>query len=167
MDSLDLFLRMSEELCGVPAFYLSGTGYASMYYVKVEKIVGEDLLDRLLSVYTELPRCCQKAREDAVLANLLNHAEFGPVVRNVMKLWFLATWYQLPAQWRDSYKVFEDDTTCIPDPYAYVESLLGPAVGAHPAGAKPTGHQSWVSPPIYLPFAKESAPLQCTHPERH
>lgn len=167
MDSFDLFLRMSEELCGVPEFYLSGTGYASTYYDKLLKIVGKDLLDRLLAAYAELPDCCQQARNAGVLAKLLNDAEFGPVVRNAMKIWFVATWYKLPPQWHDSHKVFDDDTTCIPDPYAYVESLLGPAVGAHPAGAKPTGHQSWVAPPIYLPFAKEAAPLQCTHPERH
>lgn len=167
MDSFPLFLRMSEELCGVPAFYLSGTGYASMYYEKVVKIVGGDLLDRLLAVYTQLPVCCKKARENAVLANLMNNAEFGPVVHNIMKLPFLATWYQLPAQWHSSYKVFDDDATCIPDPYAYTASLLGPAVGAHPAGAKPTGHQSWVAPPVYLPFAKEVAPAECAHPELH
>ena len=167
MDAFDLFLRMSEEICGVPAFYLSGTGYASMYYEKLLKIVGKDLLDRLLAVYAALPDCCQQARKAAVLAKLLTDDELGPVVHNAMKIWFLATWYELPPQWHNSYKVFDDDATCIPDPYAYTESLLGPAVGAHPAGAKPTGHQSWVSPPIYLPFAKAAAPLQCTHPERH
>jgi hypothetical protein len=167
MDSFDLFLRMSEELCGVPAFYLSGTGYAATYYEKLRKIVGKDLLDKLLAVYTELPDCCQQARKAAVSANLLNDDEFGPVVRNTMKIWFLATWFELPPQWHNSYEVFDDDTTCIPDPYAYVESLLGPAVGAHPAGAKPTGHQSWIAPPTYLPFAQEVAPAECAHPERH
>ena len=167
MDPFDLFLKMSEELSGVPAFYLSGTGYATMYYEKFGKIVGRDLLDRLLAAYAGLPNCCQKARKAAVLAKLLGDAEFGPVVRNVIKIWFLATWFELPPLWHQNYEVFDDDKDSIPDPYAYVESLLGPAVGAHPAGAKPTGHQSWIAPPVYLPFAKEAAPLQCVHPEQH
>ena len=167
MDS-DLFLKMSEELCCIPAFYLKGTGYASVYHDKAEKIVGKDLLDRLSAVYAGLPNCCHRARKDAILAKLLNDPEFGPVVRNVMKIFFLGVWNKLPPQWHQSYKAFDDDETCIPDPNAYVQSLLGPAVGAHPAGAKPTGHQSWADPPtIYLPFAEETSPLECAHPERH
>src|SRR5260370_389689 len=119
MASFEAFIRMSEELCGLPEFYLRGTGFASTYHETVVNIVGEALVERVLIVYSQLPDCCQKARKDAVLANLLSHDEFGPVVRNMMKLWFIATWCELPPEWQHSYPVFNANTTFIPDPYAY------------------------------------------------
>ncbi len=167
MASFDLFLKMSEELCCIPAYYLMGTGFGSVYFDRVLTTVGEDTLTRLLAVFAGLPACCQTAREAAIDADLLGHAEFGPVVRNTMKLWFVATWYPLPDAWLNTYKLYGDNTLSIPTPYAYTESLLGPAVGAHPAGAKPTGHQSWISAPDYLPFARAVAPLQCFNADQH
>lgn len=162
MSAFDLFLAMSEELCGIPIFYLSGTGYATTYWDLLSNMVGPELIDRLLASYAQLPTCCQRDREAAISTDLVSHDEFGPVVGNIIKLWYLATWFELPAEWHRNHQKLANDKTFLPSPWAYPESLLGPAVGAHPAGAKPTGHQSWVSPPIHLPFAKGTAPLECS-----
>jgi hypothetical protein len=165
MASSDLFLSMSEELCGIPIYYLRGTGFADTYWDTVLEIIGNDLMDRLLASYASLPTCCQQDRKAAIRADLLSDDEFGPVARNIIKLWFAAVWFELPQEWHQKYKVFADDRTFIPKDkdkgYAYPESLLGPAIGAHPAGAKPTGHQAWVSPPDYLPFAEARFPSEC------
>jgi hypothetical protein len=161
MASLDIFLSMSEELCGIPAYYLSGTGYADTYLDTVRKIAGEDSINRLFASYSDLPRCCTQDREAAIRANLLSHDEFGPVARNIVKLWYTATWFVLPQAWHRKYNGAADDRAFVPDPYAYPEALLGPAVGAHPAGAKPTGHQAWISPPDYLPLAESKVPSEC------
>jgi hypothetical protein len=75
--------------------------------------------------------------------------------RNIIKLWYTATWFELPAAWKQKFGERPNDRTFIPYTYAYPESLLGPAVGAHPAGAKPTSHQSWMFPPEYLPIPPE------------
>lgn len=163
MASFNLFISMSEELCGIPAFYLRGTGYANAYLDTVLKFVGASSTDRLLATYASLPTCCQKDREAAVRADLLSHDELGPVARNVIKLWYTATWFELPREWHQKYNPVANDRTFVPSAYAYPETLLGPAVGAHPAGAKPTGHQSWVSPPVRLPFAKATVPLECSN----
>jgi hypothetical protein len=162
MPSFDLFIKMSEELCGIPAFNLLGTGYAKTYFDTVLSNVGIDSLDRLLDAYNGLPTCCQKDREDAVRADLFSHDEFGPIAQNIMKLWYIATWFAMPPEWREKFKTFPNDKMYLPATYAYPESLLGPAVGAHPAGAKPTGYQSWALPPNYLPFAKAVAPNECS-----
>jgi hypothetical protein len=161
MAPLDLFLLMSEELCGISAYYLRGTDYAKTYLDTVLRVVGADSMERLLATYASLPTCCQQDREAGIRADLLSHDEFGPVARNVIKLWYSATWFELPQEWHQTYTVFADDRTFIPAAYAYPESFLGPAVGAHPAGAKPTGHQSWVFPPDYLPLAEARFPSKC------
>jgi hypothetical protein len=162
MASLDLFLSMSEELCGIPAYYLSGTGYSGKYLDTVVKIAGADAIDRLLASYAKLPACCGQDREAAIRSDLLSHDEFGPIARNIVKLWYTATWFELPREWHRKYKAADADRTFLPYPYAYPEALLGPAVGAHPAGAKPTGHQAWISPPDYLPFAVPKVPSECS-----
>jgi hypothetical protein len=161
MPSFNLFISMSEELCGIPAFYLCGTGYAHTYLDTVLRFVGASSTDRLLATYAALPSCCQQDREAAIRADLLSHDELGPVARNVIKLWYTAIWFELPREWHRNFNPAADDRTFVPSAYAYPEALLGPAVGAHPAGAKPTGHQSWVSPPVCLPFAKLTAPTEC------
>ncbi|ENN85423.1 hypothetical protein RHSP_52453 [Rhizobium freirei PRF 81] len=129
-----------------------GTGYANRYFETIERIVGRDLLHRLLQTFTALP---PGPADEALKAAILNHPEFGPIARNITKLWYTATWFQLPSTWRENFGALPEDRTFVPYPYAYAESLLGPAVGAHPAGAKPTGHQSWTLPPVYLPIPPE------------
>lgn len=153
---LDKFVRLSVQLCGISHNDLMGTGYAVQYFETVEKIVGSDLLDRLLEAFAALP-ADPVAYNSELLGAILNHPEFGPVARNIIKLWYTACWFQLPVTWRLNFGARPKDRTFIPYPYAYMESLLGPAVGAHPAGAKPTGHQSWTLPPKYLPI-----PPECT-----
>jgi hypothetical protein len=145
------FLLLSVQLCGISGFDLVGTGYAKRYFETVEDIVGRDLLHRLLETFAALP-IAPTRRNAALQAAILNHPEFGPVARNIIKLWYTATWFQLPPTWRANFGARPKDETSVPYAYAYAESLLGPAIGAHPAGAKPTGHQSWTLPPEYLPI---------------
>lgn len=148
------FIRLSVKLCGISRFDLMGTGYASQYFSTVESIIGAGSLNHLLNVFAGLPAdaaACHAALPDAIL----DHTEFGPIARNIIKLWYTATWYQLPDSWRQQYGERPVDQDFVPFPYAYPESLLGPAVGAHPAGAKPTGHQSWIIPPKYLDIPPE------------
>ena len=144
MASSDLFLSMSEELCGIPIYYLRGTGFADTYWDTVLEIIGNDLMDRLLASYASLPTCCQQDRKEAIRADLLSDDEFGPVARNIIKLWFAAVWFELPQEWHQKYKVFADDRTFIPKDkdkgYAYPESLLGPAVSE---GGKRTPGCGW------------------------
>ena len=109
MTSFDLFLAMSEELCCIPVFFLKGTGFDRVYYQKTVSVVGQALIDRILAAYTALPVCCQKDREAAVLATLLRDAEFGDVVRNIIKFRYLSTWLELPMAWTACYEVFGEN----------------------------------------------------------
>ncbi|EIZ77911.1 hypothetical protein WSK_3582 [Novosphingobium sp. Rr 2-17] len=151
-DRLENFLQLSVQLCGITHFDLTGTGYGKDYFATVEEIVGTPLMQRLLDAFVGLPPTPAPASFQAAI---LNHPEFGPVARNIIKLWYTATWFQLPTTWRDNFGARARDQSHVPYPYAYAKSLLGPAVGAHPAGAKPSGHQSWALPPMPLPVPEE------------
>ena len=145
VDPFEKFILLSVQLCGISSFDLMGTGYARRYFETVESIVGRESFHRLLEAFDVLPAAPANA---ALQASILNHPEFGPIARNIIKLWYTATWFQLPPTWRQNFGERPNDRTFVPYTYAYTESLLGPAVG----GAKPTGHQSWTLPPAYLPI---------------
>lgn len=147
-------MLLSVQLCGISCFTLMGTGYAERYFETIESVVGRNLLVRLLDAFAALPTD-PGTRNAALQSGILNHDEFGPVARNITKLWYTATWFALPEAWQKEFGKRAGDGNFLPYPYAYPESLLGPAVGAHPAGAKPTGHQSWIFPPEYLPIPPE------------
>ena len=148
------FVLLSVQLCGISRFDLMGTGYVDRYFTTIESIIGENSLRRLLDAFAALPADPAECR-DALPGAILYHPEFGPIARNIIKLWYTATWYQLPDSWRQQYGARPNDRDFIPFPYAYAEALLGPAVGAHQAGAKPTGHQSWTQPPQCLDIPPE------------
>ncbi len=148
--ALQQFINLSSELCGFSDFTLRGTGYATRYYSTVVDIVGQDVLDRMFNVYAKLPAHTSPIRDKALRAEILAHDEFGPIARNIMKLWYLSVWYELPRAWHEKYGMYNNDRTFIPFPYGYPEALLWPSVGAHVPGAKPTGYGSWAEPPQIL-----------------
>jgi hypothetical protein len=156
MALLDEFVDVSSELCGLSPFTLRGTGFAEGYYRTVVDIVGQDVMDRLLAGFAHLPVNDTAAREEALRVTILADAELGPVARNIIKLWYVSTWFELPAAWKETFGAFGSDRTYIPFTYAYPESLLFPAIGSHPAGAKPQGYGSWTEPPQILEFTGET-----------
>jgi hypothetical protein len=83
----------------------------------------------------------------AFRAKILGDEKLGPIARNVIKLWFVGTWYQLPYNWTQKFGINENDKTFVVSPNAYIEGLLWPTIGAHPMGAKAPGYGTWSAPP--------------------
>ena len=149
---LQVFLNLSAELCGFSEFTLRGTGYAEEYYTTVVNMVGPECLDGLLTIYSRLPTGDPKTRDRELRAWILSDEKLGPIARNIIKLWYTSIWFELPAAWHEKFQTQREDRRFIPFTYAYRESLLAPAVGAHVQGAKAPGYGSWVQPPILLEF---------------
>lgn len=148
--SLQEFLNLSVELCGFSEFTLRGTSYAEKYFSTVEEIVGSNRLSHLLKAFEQLmaEAGADAEKKDRLLrSRLLSHEEFGPIARNIVKLWYVSTWFELPRSWRDKFGPLVNDRTFIPDPYAYPEGLLWPAVGSHVQGAKAPGYGTWAEAP--------------------
>lgn len=147
---LKAFLSFSTVLTDFTEFQLQGTGQAELYYTTVTGIVGEQTMSELLQAYRSIQ---DKALDDPDLfhkrlrADILSDAKLGPIARNIIKLWYVGTWYQLPQAWRESFGVKDNDKDFIPSPTSYVEGLLWPAIGAHPPGAKAPGYGTWSAPP--------------------
>ena len=146
------FVAFSEAVTGFSAFRLHGTGQVEEYRATVANVVGTEVLDALLDTWA---RVQEEADRGGDLDDLLRHQVFedphlGPIARNVIKLWYVGMWYELPKEWSDAYGARERDVTFTVSPTAYTEGLLWPAMGANPPGAKAPGYASWTGPPRVL-----------------
>ena len=144
------FLSLSATITGFTAFRLRGTGQAEPYFAALIDILGEATVAALLRAFRWVE--AEAGADEAALDRLLRAAIFGdeqlgPIARNLIKLWYVGTWYQLPAVWREVFGELEKDTTVVVSPAAYTEGLLWPAIGANPAGAKGPGYGTWGAPP--------------------
>lgn len=147
---LEGFLSLSADLTAYHAFELEGTGQADAFLDTVVSIVGEETVDQMLQAHTRAR--AEAAGDDGVLErmlrrDLLSDEKLGPVARNVIKLWYVGIWYELPRAWREAFGARANDVTFTVSANAYVEGLLWPTVGANPPGAKAPGYGSWASPP--------------------
>jgi hypothetical protein len=152
---IEYFLDLSVVLTGFSRFHLQGTGQASCYFTKIRDIIGEDLFGEVLQTFHRLKLEAQNSNDESILTNgirseLLSSEKLGPIVRNIIKLWYMATWYELPHDWRDAFGVKENDNTSIPSAQAYPEGLLWPTIGVNPPGAKAPGYATWSERPSIL-----------------
>jgi hypothetical protein len=144
------FLALSATLSGFSAFRLTGTGQVDSHLAAVTSIVGTGVMADLIAAYRAAERSAggdAAAMERALRRLILSDARLGPVARNIIKLWFVGTWYQLPADWREAHGSAPQDHDFVVSPTAYTEGLLWPAIGANPAGAKPLGYGIWATQP--------------------
>ncbi len=151
------FLALSTVLTDFTVFQLQGTGQAELYYTTVSGIVGERTMSRLLEVFCSIQDEGREAPDlfdKRLRVDIMSDEKLGPIARNIIKLWYVGTWYQLPQAWREAFGVMDNDRDFIPSPTSYVEGLLWPAIGAHPPGAKAPGYGTWSGPP-QIPEARK------------
>ena len=150
--SMESFLDFSVVLTGFSRFHLQGTGQTSLYFSTIRDIIGEDILGEVLQTFHRLKLEAQNSNDESILTNglrsdILGSEKLGPIARNIIKLWYMATWYELPQDWQDVFGAKENDKTFIPSPQAYPEGLLWPTIGVNPPGAKAPGYATWSEEP--------------------
>jgi hypothetical protein len=147
---LENFLAFSADVTAFSRFELQGTGQAQEYLDTVMHIVDATIVDRLLDLHASAVAAAagdEAARDDLLRRDVLGDPQLGPVARNIVKMWFLGTWYQLPREWTEAFGTRPNDVTFVVSGAAYTEGLLWPAIGANPPGAKAPGYGSWAFPP--------------------
>ncbi len=146
---LDDFVALSEAITGFSAVRLRGTGQAEEYRATVADVAGPDVLDALLDTWTRVREESQRGGDlhEHLSRDVFGDPRLGPIARNVIKMWYVGTWYQLPKEWLDAYGVRGRADMFTVSPTAYTEGLLWPAMGANPPGAKAPGYASWTGPP--------------------
>lgn len=130
---MDAFLTLSVALTGFTRFQLEGTGQAQPYFDTVRAAVRGKKFANLLELFN-----------DEGLEAVLTSENFQAIARNIIKLWYIATWDALEED-----TVPRDlDATRIVSPEAYTEGLVWPTVGVNPPAAKAQGYASWSTKPV-------------------
>lgn len=148
------FLQLSAVLTDFSEYHLLGTGQAELYYSTAVGIAGKGVVSELFQAFRRVESEAKgdpSALETGLRTAILSDEKLGPVARNLIKLWYIGTWYQLPGAWHERFGLAGDDKTFIPSPSSYVEGLLWTAIGAHPPGAKAPGYGTWTGPPVIPP----------------
>ncbi|MCW2835434.1 MAG: hypothetical protein JWN68_3387 [Nocardioides sp.] len=147
----EAFLDLSSTLTGYSRFRLLGTGQVDRYLATSIDAVGDEVLAALLATFTDVHGTAggdEQALDRGLRARILSDDLLGPVARNVIKMWYVGTWYQLPQEWHDLHATRGHDTTHVVSPASYTEGLLWPTIGANPPGAKAQGFGSWAAAPV-------------------
>ncbi|NET34240.1 MAG: hypothetical protein F6K19_19820 [Cyanothece sp. SIO1E1] len=147
------FLNLSVAITGFSEFHLQGTGQARLYCSKITDIIGTTIFSELLQTFRDLEVSANgddAALDEGLRHKILSSEKFGPISRSIIKLWYVGTWYQLPAAWRERFGALEQDTTFVVSPVAFTEGLLWPTIGVNPPAAKAQGYGTWGQRPSVL-----------------
>lgn len=150
-DTRRQFVALSVILTGFDDAELWGTGMVDVYLDWIRRIIGDARLGDLLSVSRtaiDAANGQQATLDRLVRLDVLEDDMLGPVARNLIVLWYLGQWNQLPGDWRDAYGASALDVTCMVSADAYAEGLVWKAIHTHPQGAKQPGFGSWSLPPV-------------------
>lgn len=147
------FLRLSVILTGFAEYELLGTGMVAPYYDELLRIIGAREAGALFGAVSRVT----DGDDERFREVILDSPRYGPVARNVLMMWYLGTWSQLPREWRNAYGATSYDTDHVVSAAAYREGLVWPAAGTHPMSAKQPGYGSWARPPVLEPPVQEPA----------
>jgi hypothetical protein len=149
-NALESFLRLSEALTGFARIDLLGTGMAPTYLDTLFAVVGSTATGELLETADRVIGDSEP-NDSKVIAGLAKRviadARLGPLAQNVMRMWYVGNWSQLPAGWCDDEGATADDVSRVISADAYKEGLVWRAIGTHPPGAKQPGFGTWAAPP--------------------
>ena len=150
-DPLARFISVSAALTGFSQAELQGTGMAQEYYNVMRSTLSEPLVGRLLLQWTLIEKLDSYLHDEYLTNTILGDETLGPMARNLITLWYLGQWWQLPVAWRQLHGANAQDTTRVVSAQAYEEGLVWVAMGVHPQGAKQPGFGSWALEPAPLP----------------
>lgn len=151
------FVALSVILTGFDDAELWGTGMVDPYLGWLLSTVGDQFTGDLLTASHDAIEAAggDAARlEQLIRDDILADATIGPIAHNLIVLWYLGQWNQLPADWRDVNGASALDQTCIISPDAYAQGLAWKAIHSHPTGAKMPGYASW----SLTPYGAEELP---------
>ena len=139
----DRFSKLSVETTGFSLAELQGTGMIRIYFDELGLVLGHGIREKY---------CSSTLRTVALLSDSL----WGPVTRNLIRMWYLGQWRRLPVAWGSGcfsdedlrgFDEFGRNVDRIISPRAYREGLAWRAVGVNPMGAKQPGFGSWKEAP--------------------
>jgi len=152
MTDPERFVRLSAVLLDLPRVRLYGTGMVERYAQETRARAGDRATDGMLAAFEALPPHTDPCWEARLRSDVLQHACFGPVARNVMRMWLTGTWNGLGPVWHERFGGDPQEVTSVVSAAAYREALVWPIIGTHPQSAKQPGFGTWAMDPP--PFAE-------------
>ena len=150
-EQIDYFYKLSEILTGYDLVVLYGTGQGDFYFTSIQDILGEELVTGLLNefelAFNKLPSKSARTLEDMIKNGLFVDDKWCAVCKNIIKMWYMGNWYQMPKQWRQNYVSSIKDTDKVLSTNSYIQGLVWKAMGRHPKSAKQPGYATWSFPP--------------------
>ncbi len=148
---IDFFYKLSSVLTGFNLVKLYGTGQGDFYFKTLKEILGEDFVSEMLNVFEviakQVPPAEINALGEAVKSEIFVHRKWGPVCKNIIKMWYMGNWYQLPNDWRENNVFSVLDQNKVLSANSYIQGLVWDAMGKHPKSAKQPGYGTWAFPP--------------------
>ncbi len=98
-ERLERFTAFSAAVTGFTAFDVRGTGLAESYLSTVTEILGDELVDELLAAWDRSEAAAQgdaAKLENVLRREIFSDEKLGPIARNMVKLWYVGIWYELP-----------------------------------------------------------------------
>jgi hypothetical protein len=120
------------------------------YYQTFTGIVSPAICEALWATVAEITGRDSKDEEKlnaAIRREILASPLFGPLATNIIQMWYIGSWIELPQSWRAAYGTNPADTTRVISAEAYKQSLVYNVMQAHPPGAKQPGYGSWSQSP--------------------
>lgn len=142
-EEVEKFSHLSVEVTGFSLAELQGTGMMRSYFDELGLVLGRGIRKKYFTANLEA-------------GGLLNDSLWGPVTRNIIRMWYLGQWKRLPEAWGagqfsdddiGGFDEFGRNADRIVSPRAYREGLAWKAVGVNPMGAKQPGFASWTEAP--------------------
>ena len=154
MMRIEDFYSLSVPLTGFTETELKGTGAAETYFNQLSEAVGDSVLTTLNRRWLVVQKAAggdSDKLKSGLRKEILSDPMLGPVTRNILKMWYIATWYPLPNEWMERYVHSQSSGgPKILSPQVYKEGLVWKAIGRHPMGAKWPGFGSWEVKPDFL-----------------
>jgi hypothetical protein len=147
-NAFDVFQDLSVVLTGFDLADLLATGMGRRYFDELLNNAGIEATGAMLQAFAEIVREYPERDQsvlDAVAVRIME--PFAPLAQNVITMWYLGRWNQLPGPWRATYGASAADQDHIISPEAYVEGLVWKAIDSHPRSAKAPGFGTWAVPP--------------------
>ncbi len=139
--SLQAFVRLSSALTGYSPLQLGATAVASTYQNLLKAILPPDVFGLLMSKAEALPDDLRDAERE--VEGLLGDPMLGPVLRNIILVWYTGIWNALPEDWREAFGASAPDTTHVVSSGTYQGGLQWLAAGGHASGANHQGFGAW------------------------
>jgi hypothetical protein len=154
-DFLDAFVTVSCATTGFTALELQGTGLIDAHAnLVVGVLAASGNADQFMNAMVTLAAAPDPS---TAIPAAMQDRFMGPLLSNVIALWYLGQWLQLPASWYVDGPQPAVDTDTIPSPLAYAQAFAWRIAGAHPPGSRPTGYGGWGLQPVMTDIAPGAA----------